>query len=123
MKIRENVWKTIVKKKYLKQIAAYNIAQQQYEDDIFVLFCLNAKTKRPKTHAIYKRRPQESLDNMLIDRYLMVNDTKAQQYFRLTHLFAYKLDFLKDDLEGICTSWNSKPMTPIQFFAICEEFI
>lgn len=95
------------------RIAAYNRAEQEFEADVdFLLFLLLGKRKRRMAHAMFTHRNVEGAQEVLIDRYLMDDDTKFREYFRLTpHLFSTVLALIKEDLDGIPTSWIRKPIT------------
>lgn len=102
-----------------RRIAAYNMAQQEYEEDVLLLCLLKARKKTKNHHLMYKQRPREGAHNILIDRYLMDDDTKFKEYFRLSrHLFESVLEIIKSDLEGIPTTWNREPITSRQKFCI-----
>lgn len=100
------------------RIAAYNRAEEEFEEDL-VLILLAAQLKKKKRSAMFTRRPLEGTHTILIDRYLMDDDTKFQQYFRLTpHLFVNVLGAIKDDLERMPTSWVQRPITPAEKLCI-----
>ena len=99
------------------RITAYNNAVSDYEDDLDLLLfvCLlleNEKNaKRRSSHKLYKERNVEGAHYMLINRYLMDDETKFQQYFRLTpHLFKYIFEIVKKDLHKSPTTWVRKPI-------------
>lgn len=101
------------------RIAAYNMAQQQFEEDVLLLLLLKERKKRKAVHAMYKQRSREGALNILIDRYLMDDDTKFREYFRLSrHLFESVLEIIENDLKGIPTTWIREPMTPRLKFCI-----
>lgn len=61
---------------------------------------------------MFAERSREGAHILLVDRHLLSDDDKFQQYFRLTpHLFAIVLGVIKEDLEGIPTNWIQKPLT------------
>lgn len=48
----------------------------------------------------------------LVDRYLMDDDTKFKEYFRLSpYLFGMVLDAVKQDIDSISTTWIPKPIS------------
>lgn len=101
------------------RIAAYNRAVQEFEDDIDLLLLLLTEKKRRSPHVLYRQRSVDGAYNVLVDRYLMDDDTKFREYFRLTpHLFSSVLALIKDDLDGIPTNWVQKPITAHQKLCI-----
>lgn len=93
-------------------IAAYNAADYCFDYDLICAVLLSNETKRNSPHEIYKRRPEEGAHKILIDRHLIDDDTKFKEYFRLTpFLFSKILDGIKNDIEGVPTSWNPNPIS------------
>lgn len=96
------------------RIAAFNQAEFEFEEDldiILLLLLLDEKKKRKNSHIMYKQRTYEGVHNVLIDRYLVDDDTKFREYFRLSpHLFQTILAGIKMDIKGIPTNWNPKPI-------------
>lgn len=102
------------------RISAYNRAEQEFQDDIDTLvLLLTEKKRRRSSHALYRQRSVDGAYNVLVDRYLMDDDTKFREYFRLTpHLFSSVLELIKSEVDGIPTNWLPKPITAHQKLCI-----
>lgn len=99
------------------RIPVYNAAVQEYEHnlDAVAVALLDGKKRRRSPDQMYKRRVVEGAFDVLIDRYLMDDETKFHEYFRLTpYLFSKVLEGIKDDISGIRTNWNQNPISPQQ---------
>lgn len=109
---------------YSQAVAAYNAASHCFDYDFITLALLLKKKQRKSAHEIYKRRQVEGVQNMLIDRHLMDDDTKFREYFRLTpFLFRKVLDDIENDIEGIASSWIPNPITAYQKLCITLRYL
>lgn len=104
---------------------AFNYANAMFEHDVCIaVLLLKLKTKRKSPHRIYKRRDSEGAMNILVDRYLMDDDTKFKAYFRVSPLlFAEIVKVLKQDLDGTVTTWNRNPMNAHQKLCIMLRYL
>lgn len=85
-----------------------------FDDDfgILIAILLSLKNKRRSPHKLYRQRSVEGAYNVLVDRHLLDDDTKFREYFRVSPvLFSKLLEDLKEDLEGIPTSWIRNPIS------------
>lgn len=108
------------------EIAAYNVANYIFDSDfrvvIGLLFLQQKKRKSP--HKLYRKSSEEGAVNILVDRYLLDDATKFKEYFRLTpFLFSKLLEVMKDDLEGLTTTWMPKPITAHDKFCITLRYL
>lgn len=96
-------------------------AEEEFEADFICLMLLELtqKKKRRPQHALFKNRLMDGAQNVLIDRYLMDDDTKFVQYFRLSpSLFSSILAEIKKDVDGIPTNWIKYPISAHQKLCI-----
>lgn len=104
-------------------IAAYNVARYCFEYDLIIVALL-LKKQRKSPHKIYKTRQVEGVQNILIDRHLMDDDTKFKEYFRLSpFLFRKILDDIQKDIEGIASTWIPNPISAYQKFCITLRYL
>ena len=83
--------------KLIEMALNYNIANKIFEYEFLSLaIILDNKKIRRSPHKIYKHRSEEGAMNILVDSYLMDDETKFMEYFRSTpHLFCKILDSIK----------------------------
>lgn len=101
------------------RITQYNIGVQRFQQEldvvVGVLICEKDKKKaddRRSTHNMFARRKIEGAYSVLIANHLLDDDTKFQQYFRLTpYLFNYVLSKIEPYFDTHPTTWVPQPMT------------
>lgn len=99
-----------------RRIAAYNASIFNFEEDLRFLVAirlLHCSKKRRSPYKMFKQRSQEGAHNLLIDRHLFDDDTKFKEYFRMSpYIFNEILDAIKEDIQGVPTTWVPQPISP-----------
>lgn len=66
----------------------------------------------------------EGVQNILIDRHLMDDETKFREYFRLTPFLSRKiLDGIENDVASVATSWVRNPISAYHKLCITLRYL
>lgn len=88
------------------------------EDEINDLLSMRY-AKRRKTHKMFLKRENEGTFEILVSRYLIDDEEKFMQYFRINRAkFFYILDFIRDDISTKPYNRHKKPISAEQKLAI-----
>lgn len=93
------------------------------EDELLLQLLPQIPFKRKKTHDIILNRNKEGVFNLLINKYLMTDDDKFVQYFRVSlTLFHNILDEISSDITTPPCNRHPIPISPAQKLCLTLRF-
>lgn len=97
---------------------------EEDDEEILNLIEILPKIKRKKTHEMFLNRKTEGSFNNLIKKYLMCEEDKFVQYFRVSpQIFYLILDKIRDEIESIPYNRVINPISSEQKLCVALRYI
>lgn len=99
-------------KRRLESILTIDLLVQEENEEILELISILPKVKRRKMHAIFENREIEGTFNILVKKYLMLEEDKFFDFFRVPpRIFHFMLDHIRAEIETLPCNRVRQPIT------------
>lgn len=96
-------------------LAIFLLSEDDDDDEGVVGFCHQFLLKKKPTHDMILKRDEEGAYNMLIQKYLMTDDDKFRQYFRISPLLYHTiLEIISNEITSTPCNRHPNPISPAQ---------